>query len=65
MGAGPPQGTKLHRYVFLLYRQHGAIHMEKMDDDGMGRANFKIKDWAKKHNLGHPIGATFYQAQNK
>lgn len=25
VGSGPPQGTGLHRYVFLLYKQNGKI----------------------------------------
>lgn len=25
IGSGPPQGTGLHRYVFLIYKQNGKI----------------------------------------
>ena len=31
-GAGPPKGTGLHRYVFLLYKQNGPIKAEKMNE---------------------------------
>lgn len=28
-GSGPPQGTGLHRYIFLLYKQSGKIVYEE------------------------------------
>lgn len=29
VGAGPPKGTGLHRYVFLLYKQNGKISTDE------------------------------------
>jgi len=66
IGSGPPQGTGLHRYVFLVYHQEKG----KLDSDlkitktsRVGRINFSIRNFAKANNLGDPIAANFYQAQ--
>jgi len=64
VGAGPPKDTGLHRYAFLLYKQPGRISAEKLNDEGMSRANFSIRNWAKAHSLGTPIAANFYQAKH-
>jgi phosphatidylethanolamine-binding protein (PEBP) family uncharacterized protein len=32
IGAGPPKGTGLHRYVFLVYEQSAKIKAEPMDE---------------------------------
>jgi len=66
IGSGPPKGTGLHRYVFLLYKQPGKIACNEpklSKRSGDHRANFKIKNFAKKYNLGQPISGNFYQAQ--
>jgi len=64
MGAGPPKGSGLHRYIFLLYKQPGNIKAAKLNDTGMNRASWKVREFAKAHGLGHPVGAAFYVAQN-
>ncbi|KAH8310810.1 hypothetical protein KR044_003077 [Drosophila immigrans] len=65
VGSGPPEGTGLHRYIFLLYRQSGKIeeslHIDKRTRTG--RLNFNTRQFAKKHGLGEPIGANYYEAQ--
>lgn len=43
----------------------GKLHTPKLNDEGMGRSKFSIKEFAKEHKLGEPLAATFYQAQNK
>jgi len=66
VGSGPPKGTGLHRYVMLVYKQEGKIVPEEKrltNTSGDGRANFKVRDFAKKYNLGEPIAGNFYQAQ--
>ncbi len=66
VGSGPPKDTDLHRYVFLVYKQPGIItHSETpvSNSSTEGRRSFKIRDFAKKYNLGEPIAANFYQAQ--
>ncbi|KAI6215385.1 hypothetical protein M3Y94_00379500 [Aphelenchoides besseyi] len=66
IGAGPPENTGLHRYVFLVYKQQ-----KKLSDSEHGilrfsanrRNNYNARDFAKKHNLGDPIAGNFYSAE--
>ena len=68
VGAGPPEGSGLHRYVFLLYRQPGT---ERLAFEGVPRlpntraehrAGFKARDFAKTYGLGDPVAARVFQA---
>ncbi|KAH8243602.1 hypothetical protein KR032_008761 [Drosophila birchii] len=66
VGSGPPEGTGLHRYIFLLYRQTGKIEIDTPTIPNTvraGRLNFNARDFAAKHGLGKPIAANYYQAQ--
>lgn len=67
VGSGPPKGTGLHRYVFLVYKQNdGKIKPSEKkltNKSGDGRGGFSINGFAKKYNLGDPIAGNFYQAQ--
>ena len=66
VGSGPPKATGLHRYVFLAYKQPGKISPDephRTNRSGEGRGGFKIREFAKKYNLGQPIAGNFYQAQ--
>lgn len=65
IGSGPPLGTGLHRYVFLLYEQKAKITSSMKVSKTMlkGRPSFSAKKFAKENNLGEPIAANFYQAQ--
>ncbi|XP_043653727.1 protein D3 [Drosophila teissieri] len=65
VGSGPPEGTGLHRYIFLLYRQENKIEETPTIPNTIraGRLNFKARDFAAKHGLGEPIAANYYQAQ--
>lgn len=67
ISSAPPQGTGLHRYVYLVYKQPGKIedkeHGHLPSTSGAKRANFKAAAFAKKHNLGDPIAGNLYQAQ--
>jgi len=66
VGSGPPKGTNLHRYVLLVFKQPNALKPDEKvltNRSGEGRGNFKIRDFAKKYGLGHPIAGNFYQAQ--
>jgi phosphatidylethanolamine-binding protein (PEBP) family uncharacterized protein len=67
IGAGPPKGTKLHRYVYLIFKQQG-----KQDFKGLskltkfsanGRPCWKVREFAKKHNLGSAIAGNFFHAE--
>ena len=68
VGAGPPEGSGLHRYVFLLYKQPGA---EPLAFDGEprltntsaeGRAGFHAREFAARYGLGDPVAARVFQA---
>ncbi|CAH0561831.1 unnamed protein product [Brassicogethes aeneus] len=65
IGSGPPQGTGLHRYVFLIYKQPGKLTFDEKrlpNNSGDGRGCFSIKKFAEKYNLGQPIAGNLYQA---
>ncbi|XP_017473684.1 PREDICTED: protein D3-like [Rhagoletis zephyria] len=66
IGSGPPEGTGLHRYVFLVYKQSGKLTFDEKrlpNNSGDDRGGFKIAAFAKKYNLGDPIAGNFYQAE--
>ncbi|XP_046750050.1 protein D3-like [Diprion similis] len=67
VGSGPPQGTGLHRYVFLVYRQNqGAITFDERRlsaRDGKQRMRYSVRKFAEKYNLEGPIAGNFYRAQ--
>ncbi|XP_044580970.1 protein D2-like isoform X3 [Cotesia glomerata] len=65
IGSGPPQGTDLHRYVFLVYKQPQKLSFEEQrltNRSGDNRAKFSVSKFAEKYNLGAPIAGNFYQA---
>lgn len=65
IGSGPPDGTGLHRYVFVVYKQSGklAFDEKRLTLSVDGRANFKISKFAEKYNLGNAVAGNFYLAQ--
>uniref|UniRef100_A0AC35TVD0 COesterase domain-containing protein n=1 Tax=Rhabditophanes sp. KR3021 TaxID=114890 RepID=A0AC35TVD0_9BILA len=67
ISSGPPPGTGLHRYVYLVYKQQGPIsdpeHGHLTNRSGDNRGGFRTEDFAKKHNLQSPIAGNFYQAE--
>jgi len=66
IGSGPPQGTGLHRYVFLVYKQPGKLTFNEKkltNKSGENRGAFKIREFSKKYNLGDPVAGNFYQAE--
>ncbi|XP_013102308.1 protein D3 [Stomoxys calcitrans] len=66
VGSGPPQGTGLHRYVFLVYKQNGKLTFDEArlpNNSGDGRGCFKISSFAEKYKLGNPVAGNFYQAE--
>lgn len=65
-GSGPPEGTGLHRYIFLVYEQPGKIEFEEKPiakDEREGRWNFSIRKFAQKYQLGKPLFGNYYEAQ--
>jgi len=66
VGSGPPEGTGLHRYVFLIYEQPKKLTFDEKrltNRSGDDRGKFSIRKFAKKYNLGEPIAGNFYQAE--
>lgn len=67
IGAGAPEGTGLHRYVFLVYRQHGRIDASAepivLNTSAAHRGNFSARKFAKKYNFGDLVAGNFFQAQ--
>ncbi|XP_071633584.1 protein D2 isoform X1 [Temnothorax longispinosus] len=66
VGSGPPQGTGLHRYVFLLYKQPGKLTFDEKrltNRSGDNRGKFSIRKFAAKYKLGDPIAGNMYQAE--
>uniref|UniRef100_A0A6M2DGN6 Putative 54s ribosomal protein l35 mitochondrial-like isoform x2 n=1 Tax=Xenopsylla cheopis TaxID=163159 RepID=A0A6M2DGN6_XENCH len=66
VGSGPPQGTGLHRYVFLVYKQPDKLTFDEKrltNRSGEHRGQFSIAKFATKYNLGQPIAGNLYQAQ--
>ncbi|KAG5685018.1 hypothetical protein PVAND_014221 [Polypedilum vanderplanki] len=66
IGSGPPQGTGLHRYVFLLFKQkNGKIDFEGpyvSNFSSLGRPSTSTRDLVKKYDL-ELKAANFYEAE--
>lgn len=66
IGSGPPEGTGLHRYVFLIYKQNGKLTFDENklpNNSGDNRGGFSIAKFAEKYKLGLPVAGNFYQAE--
>lgn len=66
VGSGPAQGSGLHRYVFLVYKQEGKISCDEKkltNNSGAGRVKYSVAAFAQKYNLGNPVAGNFYQAE--
>ncbi|XP_072402592.1 protein D3-like [Diabrotica undecimpunctata] len=65
-GSGAPEGSGLHRYIFLVYKQNGKIEFNEPKIDNRtkgGRFNFSTRKFAEKYNIGQPLAGNFFQAQ--
>ncbi|KAJ8947138.1 hypothetical protein NQ318_002499 [Aromia moschata] len=66
VGSGPPPGTGLHRYVFLVYKQNGKLTFDEKrltNRSGDNRGCFSIRKFAEKYKLGQPVAGNLYQAE--
>ncbi|VDM23834.1 unnamed protein product [Toxocara canis] len=63
--SGPPQGTGLHRYVFLVFSQPGNITNPGIGPlpNATGRPNFNTNAFVTRNNLGFAYAGNFYQSQ--
>ncbi|GAB0092410.1 Phosphatidylethanolamine-binding protein [Sergentomyia squamirostris] len=65
VGSGPPEGTGLHRYVFLLYKQNGKLDFSEprlKNTSADNRGCFSIKNFAEKYKL-ELVAGNLYQAE--
>nr|KAF6312066.1 phosphatidylethanolamine binding protein 1 [Pipistrellus kuhlii] len=66
VGSGPPKGTGLHRYVWLVYEQAKPLNCDEpilSNRSGDNRGKFKVASFRKKYDLGPPVAGTCYQAE--
>ncbi|KAM4808475.1 phosphatidylethanolamine-binding protein 1-like [Rhinophrynus dorsalis] len=66
VGSGPPKGTGLHRYVWLVYEQTELLKCDEQilcNRSGDHRGMFKVASFCKKYKLGTPVAGTCYQAE--
>lgn len=66
IGSLPFDGSKLHRYIFLVYRQLSTIVFDETRvaaNCGRNRVRASSKEFVRKYKLGQPIAGNFYQAQ--
>ncbi|OQR70348.1 phosphatidylethanolamine-binding [Tropilaelaps mercedesae] len=65
-GSGPPKGSGIHRYIFVLYKQAGRIAFGETlipSSSREGRTSFKVREFAKKYRLGEPVAGNFFRAE--
>ncbi|XP_009950709.1 PREDICTED: phosphatidylethanolamine-binding protein 1 [Leptosomus discolor] len=66
VGSGPPKGTGLHRYVWLVYEQPKQLTCNEpilSNRSGDKRGKFKVASFRSKYELGVPVAGTCYQAE--
>ncbi|KAJ8934934.1 hypothetical protein NQ314_013093 [Rhamnusium bicolor] len=66
IGAGPPEATGLHRYVFLLYEQPGKLNCDEKkltNKSADGRGNFSARKFSEKYKLGRAYAGNFFEAE--
>lgn len=65
IGSAPAEGSELHRYTFLLYKQPQKLTFDepRHSNTDPARGNFSTEKFAKKYNLGNPIAGNFYLAE--
>ncbi|KAL8233213.1 hypothetical protein R6Q57_002991 [Mikania cordata] len=58
----PNPEVGVHRYVMLLYKQQSPLNgIEPL----LSRVCFKSQDFAEKHNLGKPVGITYFYVRRQ
>ncbi|XP_011668158.1 protein D2 [Strongylocentrotus purpuratus] len=65
--SGPTEGTGVHRYVYLVYRQPSTTRItpkfpyqpRHLD----GRRPWNTRNFAKEYDLGKPVAGNFYMAE--
>lgn len=62
IGAGPDEGTGLHRYVLMVFMQRDEIEFKEQRISRLahGRELFDTRDFIEKYDLGDPIAINFF-----
>ncbi|XP_049326266.1 phosphatidylethanolamine-binding protein 1-like [Astyanax mexicanus] len=66
VGSGPPKGSGLHRYVWLVYEQPGSLNCTEpvlSNRSPHQRDHFSSAGFRRKYGLSAPAAGTCYQAQ--
>ncbi|XP_068152879.1 protein D2 [Drosophila tropicalis] len=66
VGAGPPQGSGLHRYVFLLFKQPRKLSFDEPripKTSSSKREKFSTVKFVAKYKLDNPVAGNFFQAR--
>uniref|UniRef100_A0AAR5PTH2 Phosphatidylethanolamine-binding protein n=1 Tax=Dendroctonus ponderosae TaxID=77166 RepID=A0AAR5PTH2_DENPD len=66
VSSGPPKDSGLHRYVIFIYKQDKELSFDEPrlpNNSADQRANFSVRNFAKKYNLEGPIAGNFYLAE--
>lgn len=66
LGSGPPKGTGLHRYAFMVYKQPRKLTFDEPRTKKLSRAHrrsFTLKKFSEKYKLGDPVAGNFFKAQ--
>ena len=59
-GPSPPLGSGPHRYALLVWRQEGRAQVPAP----RGRGRFGLTQLTTNYDLGHPVAANFFYAEN-
>ncbi|KAJ2940109.1 hypothetical protein O0L34_g6477 [Tuta absoluta] len=67
VGSGPPKGSGLHRYVYLVYKQPEKLDFKKVtkipNTSGSTRGKFSIAKFTSTYKMGSPVAGNFYLAK--
>ncbi|KAJ3657109.1 hypothetical protein Zmor_016137 [Zophobas morio] len=65
-GSGPPKGTGLHRYIFVVYQQKDKLTFDEPKSGKLSRAHrlkWSLKAFVEKYDLGEPLAGDYFKAQ--
>ena len=60
--SAPPEGSELHRYIFLLFGHKSRIGGKRTSKVN-ARKGFKIKEYSSENGLGNPAYVNFYYTE--
>lgn len=66
VGSGPPKGSGIHRYIFLVYKQGEKLKPEfnEPNNSVKNRIGFLFEDFLKKYKVDPvPVAGNFYRAE--